>query len=160
MRKLALALVSATIAVAGCDSDTKSVAAADLATVVVADMAGGSQATRPVTITVSAPATFSGTPRQLVVAAFDSLPVAGPPAAVLYQGNNPAIVAGQTLSVTGDAGTLSGNKYVIAVLYMQGGGQLAPMAGVDYVSGGTQTSFDSHTAAIGPLMLMKLPGDM
>lgn len=148
------------LALAGCGSngtpatpDLMAAAPADLATSGTGG-GGGSAAT----ISVTAPVSMTGTPRQLIVAAFDSLPVAGPPAAILYQGNSPAIAAGQTLTVMGDAGALSGDKYVLAVLYMNGGGMLAPKPGVDYASAGTKVTFTGHALSIGPLTLARVPG--
>jgi hypothetical protein len=112
-----------------------------------------------VSIDVVVPSSLHGTPRQLVVAAFDQFPVTGPPAGILYQAS-PSIVAGQTLTIAGDPGSLSGQKFVLAVLYMQGGGMLAPTANVDYVSAPAQVTFGGGGAiAIGPLDLILLAPD-
>jgi hypothetical protein len=116
------------------------------------------KAAAPATISISVPATFTGTATQLIVAAFDSFPVAGPPAGVLYQAPNPTVTAGQTLMVTGDAGALTGDKYVLAVLYMQGGGTLSPKPGVDYASAGSKVTFTGKAVTVGPLVLAKIPG--
>jgi hypothetical protein len=68
-----------------------------------------------------------------------SLPIAGPPAGVLFQSSTaPAVTAGQPLVVHGDATGITGDYYVVAVLYMQGGGQFSPKPGVDYDAFGAQ----------------------
>lgn len=121
------------------------------------DLAGPGAHPAAVTGNVGVPASFSGTPRQLLVAAFDQFPPAGPPAGILYQGN-PMLSAGHAVKVSGDGTGLSGTKYVLAVLYMQGGGQLQPMAGVDYVSAPVQVSFNGQPVDFGTLALMLLPG--
>lgn len=110
------------------------------------------------TAKVAVPTDFQGTPRQLLIAAFDSFPVQGPPAGILYQGT-PTLAAGQTLSLMVDASGLSGKKTVLAVLYMEGGGQLQPMAGVDYVSAPTEVTFTGQPLDLGTLTLTRLPGD-
>ena len=118
------------------------------------DMAGQ----KGLSLTIAVPSSLSGTPRQLVIAAFDQFPVAGPPAGILYQGS-PAIMAGKSVTVSGDATGLSGAKYVLAVLYMQGGGQLAPTANVDYVSAPQQVTFGGGAVATAPFALMLLSPD-
>jgi len=102
------------------------------------------------------PADFHATPRQLLVAAFDHFPVTGPPSGVLYQGL-PALTAGQSVTLTGDAGTLAGTKAVLAVLYVQGGGTLAPKNGVDYASGPATVDFTGGAVDVGTLTLALLP---
>ena len=159
LHRTRLGLTLAALALAACGG-TKDNGPADMSSTAAADLATRPGGGTPATIPVTAPADLVGTPRQLVVAAFDSLPVAGPPAALLYQANNPTIAAGQTVTVMGDAAGLSGDKYVLAVLYMQGGGSLSPKPGVDYVSAGTKTTFTGKAVTVGPLELVRLPGDM
>ena len=108
------------------------------------------------TVNVVVPSDFKGTPRQLLVAAFDQIPVTGPPAGILYQGT-PAITAGATLTLTADATGLSGSKQVLAVLYVQGGGQFSPMPGVDYESAPETVTFGGSAASLGTLTLALVP---
>jgi hypothetical protein len=108
------------------------------------------------TVTIIVPSDFTGTPRQLLVAAFDQFPVTGPPAGVLYQGT-PAISAGATLHLAADASGLSGMKYLLAVLYMQGGGQFSPMPGVDYASAPATIDFGGQAMELPTLTLALVP---
>ena len=101
------------------------------------------------------PTDFKGTPRQLLVAAFDSFPVTGPPAGILYQGT-PTVTAGATLHLPADASGLSGTKQLLAVLYVQGGGQFAPTPGIDYASAPTAVTFPAG-ADLGTLTLVLVP---
>jgi hypothetical protein len=108
------------------------------------------------TVTVAVPSDFKGTPRQLLVAAFDQFPVTGPPASVLYQGT-PTITAGASLHLAADATGLSGAKYVLAVLYVQGGGQFSPAPGVDYSSAPEMVTFSGGAMDLGTLTLALVP---
>ncbi len=108
-------------------------------------------------VLIVVPASFTGTTRQLLVAAFDSLPVTGPPAGILYQ-DNPTLTAGQSLRLPIDATGLSGTKQVLAVLYMQGGGQFSPAAGVDYESQAVTATFPGQPPLdLGTLTLALVP---
>jgi hypothetical protein len=161
MKKLSMILSSLMLAACGgSGSATPSPgAASDMAASSTLDLAAGSGGNEgaSVAITVAVPASLTGTPRQLLVAAFDQFPVTGPPAGVLYQGS-PTLTAGHSVMLTGDAGGISGTKYVLAVLYMQGGGQLAPQPGVDYVSGPNAVTFGGGPIDAGTLSLALLPG--
>lgn len=110
----------------------------------------------PATVTIAVPPDFVGTPRQLYIAAFDQFPVAGPPAATLYAGN-PALAAGQSLQLLADATGVSGSEYVLAIVYMQGGGTTVPQPGVDYVSQPAQVTFTGKPVDVGTLSLMRVP---
>jgi hypothetical protein len=100
------------------------------------------------------PATFTGSVRKLDVVVFSSLPILGPPAAVLYESATPGVTAGQPLTVHGDVSTVHGDYFVVAVLYMQGGGQFSPKAGVDYDAYGTQkVHFDGSAVDLGTMRL-------
>ena len=150
------------VALAGCSSTTTGAPdggapAADLAT---SGGSGGNSAAdlgkATSTITIVVPSDFTGTPRQLLVAAFDQFPVTGPPAGVLYQGT-PTITAGATLHLAADASGVSGTKYVLAVLYMQGGGQFSPVPGVDYASAPATIDFGGQAMDLGTLTLTLVP---
>lgn len=153
--------VFALLVVAACSSRTTQSADAGTATMDLAVAgAGGNGATDlgkvTSTVKVMVPSDFKGTPRQLLVAAFDSFPVTGPPAGILYQGT-PAITPGASLQLTADATGLSGSKYVLAVLYVQGGGQFSPMPGVDYASAPESVTFTGKAMDLGTLTLAVVP---
>ena len=159
MRTVALVALSALFFAACSSSSTPSGAAADLATAPGTGGGGPSDAAAakvPATVVVHVPSDFKGTPRQLLIAAFDKFPVAGPPVGVLYQGS-PTLVAGQSIQLTADASGLNGTDFVLAVLYVQGGGQLAPMPGVDYASGPAKVTFDGKPVDVGTLTLAVVP---
>jgi hypothetical protein len=106
-------------------------------------------------LTLAVPASFSGSTRQLDVVVTPSLPIAGPPAGVLYQSTSaPVVTAGQPFAVQGDATGITGDYYVVAVLYMQGGGQFSPKAGTDYDAFASQkVHFDGSAIDLGTMKL-------
>jgi hypothetical protein len=96
--------------------------------------------------TISLPDGFSGTPTKLMVTLADSLPVTGPPAAVLATINNADADGDGTGDVEEilnperdlvlalpDVGVV-GTYHVVVALYMEGGGQFQPVPGVDYMA--------------------------
>ena len=96
--------------------------------------------------TISLPEGFSGTPVKLLVTLASSLPVAGPPAAVLAEisnadsdgdgiGDVERILdpAKDLILAIEDVG-VSGNYHVVVALYMEGGGTFQPVPGVDYMT--------------------------
>jgi hypothetical protein len=107
------------------------------------------------TLNLTAPGDLTGTPRQLVVALFDSLPPAGPPSGgVLAQQNNPTVTKGQTISLSDDISTIKGDYFLLAVLYMVGGGTFSPKKGVDYTaSSPSKISFTGKAIDLGTLPL-------
>ena len=103
---------------------------------------------------VNVPATYTGTARQLVVVVEASLPPMGPPAGILLQKNAPTVTAGAALSVDGDPAGLSGDYYVLVVLFMPGGGTQSPKSGIDYVaSSATKVHFDGTSVDLGQVDL-------
>ncbi len=89
---------------------------------------------------LAVPAGFTGTTRRLLVVLSRTMPLAGPPAGILLSEDAPVLSAGgvRTLQLDTSA-TQGGPFYIVAVLFMQGGGQQAPMAGVDYAGYSTRT---------------------
>jgi hypothetical protein len=118
----------------------------------MATASGGGGATTT-TIKIAVPSTYTGQARQILVAAFDNFPVTGPPSGVIYMADNPVLTAGQTVTLTGDASKLTGTKYVIAVVYMTGGGTFSPKAGVDYESSDEKIVFTGQPIDLGTLTL-------
>ena len=100
------------------------------------------------------PSTYTGTARQIVMVVEPTLPPMGPPAAILLQENAPTVTAGATLSVAGDPSGVTGDYYVLVVLFMQGGGTQAPKSGVDYVAtSAAKVHFDGTSVDLGTLDL-------
>src|SRR5262249_9075027 len=149
-------LVFVLLALTGCSSSTSpggdGGAPADLAAGGSGGNGAADLAKASSTVTVQVPSDFHGTPRQLLVAALDQFPVTGPPAGVLYQGT-PTVTPGATLHLGADAGGLSGAKSVLAVLYMQGGGQFTPTPGVDYASAPEMITYSGAAMDLGTLTL-------
>jgi hypothetical protein len=106
--------------------------------------------------TIGVPASFAGKPAKLLVAAFSKLPVAGPPdGGILAQINAPTVGPNATVPLDIDISTMKGSYYVLAVLYVQGGGTFSPKAGVDYdVATSKAIAFDGKTPVdVGTLVL-------
>jgi hypothetical protein len=96
--------------------------------------------------TISLPDGFSGTPAKLLVTLASSLPVVGPPAAVLVEISNAdsdgdgigdverILNASRDLTLAiADVG-LTGSYHVVVALYMEGGGVFQPVPGIDYLA--------------------------
>lgn len=106
------------------------------------------------TLKVVVPASYTGKAKTFYVVLSPSVPLAGPPTAVLYQAMSPTFTAGQIIDVTGDPGVAKGDFYVTAVLLQEGGGSLSPKAGVDYtVSSATKFTFAGKSLDLGTLNL-------
>lgn len=109
-------------------------------------------------LALAVPATYTGTPRELAVVGTKKVPIAGPPDVVFVVDNMPAPVAGQTMHLTLDTSGASGDLYVVAVLYQQGGGQYSPESGVDYVAQSASTfHFTGAPIDLGTLDLALAP---
>jgi hypothetical protein len=70
------------------------------------------------------------------------------------------VTAGESLTINASASGLNGAYYVVAVLYMQGGGAFSPSAGIDYeaqTSG--QMTFTGSAIDLGTLALTLVPAD-
>lgn len=123
-----------------------------------ADAGSATSSAPPLVLQV--PATFKGTPRELDVVVTATLPIAGPPAAILYQQKSPTVTAGTSLSIPADATGVEGNYYVVAVLYMQGGGQFSPASGIDYEAQSAKTfSFNGSSLDLGTMSLALVGAD-
>ena len=84
------------------------------------------------TLRLTVPRDYSGTPRQLSVVLVNSLPVVTIPAAFLTTKDNPTVAAGQEITLSGPVPSNRGPFKILAVIYMQGGGQFSPKPGTDY----------------------------
>jgi hypothetical protein len=95
---------------------------------------------------ISLPDDYAGTPTRLLVTLSASLPVAGPPAAVLVEISNGdsdgdgigdverILNTSRDLTLAIEDVGLSGNYHVVVALYMEGGGIFQPVPGVDYMA--------------------------
>jgi hypothetical protein len=147
-------VVALATAAAACSSETNGPPAGSGSTGDAGVLPEASAPSHDATLTLEVPATLIGTPRQLDVVAFSSLPIKGPPAAVLYERASPAVTPGVPIVVRGDVTGVTGELYVVAVLYMNGGGQFSPKAGVDYAAYGTKTvRFDGAAMDLGSMKL-------
>ena len=119
--------------------------------------AGGSTSQAKATLKLNVPADFSGTTRELDVVLVPSIPPAGPPAAVLVANKMPVVTAGKAIDLSADVATVPpGDYFVVAVLYMDGGGTLSPKAGVDYQAAtSAKVKFDGKSVDLGTLDLKK-----
>jgi hypothetical protein len=105
-------------------------------------------------LVLNIPSSFTGTTRELDVIVSSAVPVAGPPAGILYQKENPTLTAGEALTIDGDATGIDGSYYVVVVLYMQGGGQFTPTSGVDYETQSTaKITFSGSAVDLGTMSL-------
>jgi hypothetical protein len=86
---------------------------------------------------LTVPQSYSATPVKVIVGLYKSLPAtgpSGPPDAVAMQAMNPAISAAMPMEVKPADLTVSGDYYVYAALYNQGGGMFVPVKGIDYTA--------------------------
>jgi hypothetical protein len=79
------------------------------------------------------PQGFSGTPTTLMALFFKSLPPAGAPDAFLATQQSPVIGPAHPYELEAQNVSATGTFYFYAVLYMEGGGTMEPVPGVDYV---------------------------
>ena len=80
------------------------------------------------------PNDLTGTPRSLVVALYDSVPPAGPPAGIVTEIESPAINSGETYSIEEQPVLFTGEYFIWVNLYMEGGGEWAPVNDVDFTA--------------------------
>jgi len=86
-----------------------------------------------VCLSVVVPADYAGTPVNLLVALYDTLPPMGPPSAVLAQVPMPDIAVGMQLDVQVFDVANQGDYFVYVALFMEGGGMFQPVVDIDYV---------------------------
>jgi|GEM_PF-1429934 len=103
--------------------------------------------------TISVPDNFTGQVTRLVVTLANEIPVTGIPAAVLAQIENTdndgdgvgdvdqILNASRDLVLPIEDVGVAGDFYVVAALYMVGGGQFQPVPGVDYLANSAQLTF-------------------
>jgi len=110
--------------------------------------------------TISLPDNFSGTPSKLLVTLASSLPVLGPPAAVLVEISNAdsdgdgigdverILNSSRDLTLAiADVG-LTGSYHVVVALYMEGGGTFQPVPGIDYLAASEKIDLGQGQATV------------
>ena len=105
---------------------------------------------------ITIPGDYTGTPRSMAIVLYSSVPPAGPPEGIIAEIENPDLTAGATFPVRVLPALFNGEYYVWVNLYMEGGGEWAPVNDVDYVGysaepvvfDGTAISFDDISLSI------------
>ena len=90
----------------------------------------GCTAAGEVCITLQMPQTLAGQPTNLVVSMYKSLPPMGPPDIMGTEIAAPAVTAGGLLDLKLEGIVETGPYYVLAMLYMPGGGTWMPVPGM------------------------------
>ena len=89
------------------------------------------------------PSDMVGTPRSMAISLYETLIPAGPPNVVVTEIAAPEVVAGEAYRIEFSPLIETGEYYLFVFLYMEGGGEWAPVSGIDYVGHTTQTiTFD------------------
>ena len=118
--------------------------------------------------TISLPEDFNGNTNRLLVTLAQSLPVMGPPAAVLADISNGDIdgdgigdvdnilSASKDLTLAIPDAGLSGEYHVVVVLYMEGGGTFQPSSGIDYMGASPKVTLGQGQVSV-DLQLQLVP---
>lgn len=95
---------------------------------------------------------YEGTPRQLSVALYRSLPAMGPPDHTLFIEEAPELIAGQAVEIDLYDGIPDDGDYqVYAVVYDVEGGTWVPSEGIDLVGETEHLTFDGAAVEVGAL---------
>ena len=103
---------------------------------------------------LSVPSDFQGTPKNLTLALYSSLPPMGPPDVILAQVSSPEIGIGNNYAVELHPITASGDYHLYVSLYMEGGGEWMPASGIDYSLSTDAISFTGSAVDMGELKLI------
>lgn len=107
---------------------------------------------------LNVPADLMGTPKSLAVVGYKMLPPMAPDAIFQFGGPVTDIKPGATVPVKIADVTQMGQFYVVAVLFMEGGGVMAPKPGVDYQGmSAMPVDFTGAPATTDPITLMITP---
>lgn len=102
------------------------------------------------------PSDFTGTTRSLAIVLYETVPPMGPPDGIVAEIDTPELTAGDRFPISIQPAIFNGDYYVWVNLYMDGGGEWAPVNGVDYVGytadpvvfDGTAISFDDISLSL------------
>ena len=92
------------------------------------------------------PSDFTGTPRSLAIVLYSNIPPAGPPDGIVTEIDSPELSAGDSFPIRVGPVLFNGDYYIWVNLYMEGGGEWAPVNGVDYVGSTEDPVFFDGTA--------------
>jgi hypothetical protein len=151
------AFAAASFAFIGCSSDSGgTTSATDSGTLVDTGAAPDSSSTSDTAPAASSkltgklaiPADFKGEAVRVVLAGASALPLMGPPdGGLLFEDKAPKITPGGTYAIDADVSATVGKYYVLAIVYVKGGGTLSPKPDVDYDAATTMTlEFDGKKA--------------
>ena len=103
---------------------------------------------------ITIPGDFAGTTRSMAIVLYSSVPPAGPPDGIIAEVSAPDLDAGGTYPVRVLPALFNGDYYIWVNLYMEGGGEWAPVNGVDY-AGYTPTpiTFDGSPVSFDDISL-------
>ena len=99
------------------------------------------------------PSDFVGTPKNLTLALYSSLPPMGPPNVILAQVTDPNIGIDQPYAVELHPVTATGSYHLFVSLYMEGGGEWMPASGIDYMLETEALSFEGTAVNLGEMTL-------
>ena len=103
-------------------------------------------------VELSIPEDYSGQPRALATALYDSTNTYRPPDETLPEIESPTIVAGEVYKMAHTNVEIEGDYYAMFVLYDEDGGMWAPEAGKDYtVMTDEMISFEGTAVDLGTL---------
>lgn len=107
---------------------------------------------------LSFPSAWAGTPRELSVTLYASLPAVAPPDFILIQDTNPVVVANGTYDVVVESGLPdSGSYHLYAVVYDVNGGTWIPSPGTDLVAETPLITFNGSAVDAGTVQMDYAP---
>ena len=112
-------------------------------------------------VSLLVPDSYEGSPRNLFVGLYESLPPAGPPTIFLMDEDAPEIIPGKAISLALQEDVPdSGEYYIYSVLYDQTGGEWMPVPGIDYVATSDEPyAFEGQGLDVGEVALKLYQGE-
>ena len=108
---------------------------------------------------ISIPSDFGGTTRSMAIVLYSSVPPAGPPDGIIAEVTAPELAAGGTYPVRVLPALFNGDYYIWVNLYMEGGGEWAPVNGIDYAGyTATPITFDGSPVSFEDISLTLAEG--
>ena len=112
-------------------------------------------------VSLVVPEDYEGSPRNLFVGLYESLPPAGPPNVFLFDEDAPDFTPGEAIELAlSDDVPDSGEYFLFSVLYDQDGGEWMPEPGIDYVATSEEPYvFDGEGMDVGEVSFSLYNGD-